>query len=260
MWYQSFKNFTARISSDGKEIITGTSRFLNGGAKLLIYDVEQKKLKKSINAHQNDINSICYVDRENSSLIITASDDGLCKLWDTRALEAPKPAGIFYGHLSGITYVSSREDNRYFITNSKDQSIKLWDLRKFRTDETIYHHFWFDYRMEKLSTVEMEKIKKAMSINPNEQSVATFFGHQVYMSLIRCHFSPRANTDQRYIYSGSADGCVYVYDILTNRLAAKLDFNEEKTIRDCAWHPFEQSIITTDFSGKICKWDHVDLG
>lgn len=258
-FYYSFRVYSAKISPDGRQIIAGTSRSLNGKARLQIFDVEEKKLIRSVNAHENDINSICYVDRANSSLILSGSDDGLCKLWDTRAIENGKPVGIFYGHLSGVTYVSSKEDTRYFISNSKDQSIKLWDLRKSKTEEKPYHHFGFDYRMEKLSTTEIGKIKRAMNANPNDDSVSTFFGHQVYVTLTRCHFSPKFNTDQRYIYSGSADGSVYIYDTLTTELVARLELSDDRIIRDCAWHPVNQSLITTDFSGNICKWDYSEL-
>eukprot|EP00331_Platyophrya_macrostoma_P026604 CAMPEP_0176441674 /NCGR_PEP_ID=MMETSP0127-20121128/21348_1 /TAXON_ID=938130 /ORGANISM="Platyophrya macrostoma, Strain WH" /LENGTH=467 /DNA_ID=CAMNT_0017826517 /DNA_START=31 /DNA_END=1434 /DNA_ORIENTATION=+ len=258
-FYYSFRVYSAKISGDGRHVFAGTSRASNGKAKLQMYDVEEKKLIRSVNAHENDINSICFVDRENSSLILTGSDDGLCKLWDTRSMDNGKPVGIFYGHLSGVTYVSSKEDSRYFVSNSKDQSIKLWDIRRCKTEEKNYHHFGFDYRMEKLSNTEIGKIKKAMKANPNDDSISTFFGHQVYVSLIRCHFSPKFNTDQRYIYSGSADGSVYIYDVMTTDLVAKLEVNEDRVIRDCSWHPVNQSLITTDFAGNICKWDYTDL-
>lgn len=259
-FYYNFRLLSAKISADGSQIIAGTSRCLDGRARLQFYDIKQQTVVTSIPAHDNDINGICYVDKQNPSLVLTGSDDGLCKLWDFRTLKKTnKPVGIFYGHLSGITHVCSKEDMRYFATNSKDQSIKLWDLRKLRAEEEKYYHFGFDYRMEKLSPVEIEKIQKAMKANPLDESISTFFGHQVYVTLIRCHFSPKYNTDQRYIYTGSADGAVYVYDILSGKLAAKLEGNEDRVIRDCAWHPTNQSLVTADFSGNLIKWDYADL-
>lgn len=38
----------------------------------------------------------------------------------------------------------------------------------------------------------------------------TYRGHAVLRTLIRCHFSPAATTDQRYVYSGSSDGKIHV--------------------------------------------------
>ena len=36
-------------------------------------------------------------------------------------------------------------------------------------------------------------------------------GHTVLQTLIRAYFSPAASTGQRYIYSGSADGQIFVW-------------------------------------------------
>ena len=41
----------------------------------------------------------------------------------------------------------------------------------------------------------------------------TFRGHRVLKTLIRCHFSPATSTDQRYIYSGSHDGRVHIWNL-----------------------------------------------
>ena len=34
---------------------------------------------------------------------------------------------------------------------------------------------------------------------------------------IRCHFSPMANTGQKFIYTGCAKGRVVIYDMLTGK-------------------------------------------
>ena len=43
----------------------------------------------------------------------------------------------------------------------------------------------------------------------------TFKGHQVYSTLIRCQFSPLETTGQRYVYTGSSDGKIHIYDLVT---------------------------------------------
>jgi WD repeat-containing protein 23 len=42
-----------------------------------------------------------------------------------------------------------------------------------------------------------------------DPSVRTYRGHSVGYTLIRCYFSPSFTTGQRYIITGSSDGCVY---------------------------------------------------
>jgi len=258
-WYFGMRVYSAKISADGQEIVAGTSRTTNHSAKLQILDANQNKVVRSINAHENDINTVCFVDKLSSSLVITGSDDTLCKLWDIRAFNSNSPIGIFYGHLGGLTNVCSKEDNRYFISNSKDQSIKLWDLRKFSTEKKkVIPAVRVDYRMASLSDLQIERVKERMKTNTDDVSVSTYFGHKVSDTLIRCHFSPKFVTDQRFIYTGSSDGCVYIYDILSGENVSRLQLEEGNTIRDCAWHPYSQNIVTTDFDGNICRWEYFD--
>lgn len=47
--------------------------------------------------------------------------------------------------------------------------------------------------------------------HPHDGCLQTYRGHSVLTTLIRAYWSPPATTGQRYIYSGSADGGVYVY-------------------------------------------------
>ena len=48
-----------------------------------------------------------------------------------------------------------------------------------------------------------------------DRSVFTFKGHQVYSTLIRCQFSPLETTGQRYVYTGSSNGVLHIYDLVT---------------------------------------------
>ena len=110
-----------------------------------------------IPAHDNDVNSVCFLD-SSTQVLASAADDGLCKVWDRRALreDDPVPVGELAGHVDGLTYVSPKGDGRYLITNSKDQTIKLWDLRKFsgrsaveESRRAVTGQRW-DYRMHKI--------------------------------------------------------------------------------------------------------------
>ena len=262
-WFFSLRIYSLKLSGDNKEIIAGCGKAL-GGAPVQIFDIETNQLKQSVFAHKEDINSVCYVDRDNSSIFITASDDGVCKLWDTRILKNFEPAGIFYGHVSGLTHVESKNDNRYFLSNCKDQSAKLWDIRQSTTERKNYPFLKYDYRYEILSSHHIEQIKNYQK--RFDQSVMSFWGHQVHSTLIRSHFSPLYGTNQRYIYSGSYDGRVYIYDTVTGENVVTLEIpNDEdhdiknQIVRDCAWHPFSQQIISTNFRGEVLRWEYGDL-
>jgi WD repeat-containing protein 23 len=262
-WFFSLRIYSLKLSGDNNQLIAACGKAL-GGAPVQIFDLETEQLKHSVFAHKEDINSICYLDKSNSSIFITASDDGVCKLWDTRILKNFEPVGIFYGHVSGLTSVESKEDNRYFISNCKDQSIKLWDIRSFTTEKKNYPFLKYDYRYEILSPQHIEQIKNYQK--RFDQSVMSFWGHQVHSTLIRCHFSPLHGTNQRYIYTGSYDGRIYIYDTHTGENVASLEASigeehdaKNQVVRDCAWHPFSQNLISTSFHGDVHRWEHTDL-
>ena len=250
--YDNFGVWGISFSPDGREIIAGTS-----SDRLIVYDVETNKTIVKINAHSDDVNSVAFID-EGSNLMVSGSDDALCKVWDRRTA-TPTPVGVFPGHTEGIAHVSPKGDGRYFISNSKDQSIKLWDLRGMRTNSTynpqqkkIARYHW-DYRWMEYPPFSKHDI--AFKGHPDDASIMTYRGHAVLETLIRSYFSPLHTTGQRYIYSGSHDGRVYVYDLITGEVAALL-MHHISVVRDCSWHPTEPKLVSCSWDGSIVEWSH----
>ncbi len=166
-----------------------------------------------IPAHDDDVNAVAFADTT-THILASGGDDGICKIWDRRALHEndPVPVGIFAGHVDGITYIDPRGDGRHVITNSKDQTIKLWDLRKFspmeavdEAREVVGNQSW-DYRWQHVPR-HLSRKDQRPSVR-SDRSVMTYRGHTVLQTLIRCRFSPMHSTGQRYIYSGCATGAV----------------------------------------------------
>ena len=145
--------------------------------------------------------------------------------------------GSFCGHEQGITHVESTGDGRLVCSNGKDQCIKLWDMRRPSTAAQAVavsrEQRNFDYRREAYSP-------SRPSSDCVDGSVATYRGHQVFETLIRCHFSP-LRTGHRYIYTGSYaregnGGEVVVYDVMTGEVVRRLR-QHRGTVRDVSWHP-----------------------
>lgn len=94
---------------------------------------------------------------------------------------------------------------------------------------------------------------------PHDRSLVTYSGHRVLNTLIRCHFSPEASTGSRYVYSGSANGKVPIYNLDATRAGivdvqqAAMHNKRRETgiqlryggwssrinvcVRDVSWHP-----------------------
>ncbi len=126
----------------------------------------------------------------------------------------------------------------------------------------------FDYRFMTFSEEEWQP-------HPHDSSLVTFRGHSVLKTLIRCHFSPPGSTNSRYVYTGSEDGSVYVYN-MDATIAGKIDVNSatyhsrprssnadnyslhdggsnrgvwKTCVRDASWHPNAPVIAATSWNG-----------
>jgi WD repeat-containing protein 23 len=226
-----------------------------------VYDIEARRSVLEIPGHDDEVNAVCFANKSSSNILFSGSDDSTIKVWDRRSMADSREAGAFVGHTEGITYIDSKGDGRYCLSNGKDQSMKLWDLRTMMTTaqfaqiNTRQYTTNFDYRWGNYN--EDEWIP-----HPHDNSVVTFRGHRVLRTLIRCHFSPPGSTNSRYVYSGSEDGKIYVYN-MDATLAGKIDVFEatqdsrpyeagniafhpddgdrgtrwKTCVRDASWHP-----------------------
>lgn len=241
----SFGIFSVKYSTDGKELVAGSS-----DDSIYVYDLEANKLSLKILAHTSDVNTVCFAD-ESGHLIYSGSDDNLCKVWDRRCFIQGKPAGILMGHVEGITFLDSRGDGRYLISNGKDQTLKLWDIRRMSSNATCnpgFRNYEWDYRW-------MNYPPQARNLkHPCDQSLATYRGHSVLKTLIRCYFSPEYSTGQKYIYTGSTDSCVYVYDLVSGAQVARLK-HHKSVVRDCSWHPTQPMLVSSSWDGELVRWE-----
>ena len=187
---------------------------------MYVYDIESRQSILRIRAHDDDVNAVCFGDRSSPHLLYSGSDDTTLKVWDRRSMSDSRAAGVFLGHTEGLTYVDSKGDGRYVLSNGKDQNMKLWDLRKMMSTEKAQaidlsqFSTGFDYRWSSYDNVYRN--------HPHDCSLVTYRGHKVLKTLIRCHFSPPGSTDSRYVYSGSEDGSVFIYN-MDATLAGKVD-------------------------------------
>lgn len=238
--------FSIEFSDDTKQIIGGG----NDGC-VYLYDLEQKKRVAKMKVGHEDINCVRWMDK-NCATFLTGSDDGCCKMWDKRCFSADsKPVSTFVGHVEGITHIDVNSDSRFFISNGKDQCIKLWDSRKPHvgtyTAPERQHRHW-DYRWE---SYEAEELASTVT----DTSIMTYRGHRVLETLIRCYFSPDFSTSERYIYTGSQCGMIYIYDVLSGVLVKKLT-GHSGAVRDMSWHPTRPTLISSCWDGTVARWDY----
>ena len=262
--------FSIRFSGDGRNLVAGASRGV-----IIMYDIESRTALHRIPGHDDDVNAVCFADKSSPHILYSGSDDTTLKVWDTRSMGDSRAAGAFVGHIEGLTYIDSKGDGRYILSNGKDQSMKLWDIRMVISPSDFSglrpnnRRGRFDYRWNAYDDDTWYQ-------DPNDNSLVTFRGHRVLQTLIRCHFSPPGSTDSRYVYSGSADGKVYIWN-MDATLAGVVDvFATTKNsrpvnrgygfrgrwgddddgqwrtcVRDASWHPNAPIIAGKHLSAKF---------
>uniref|UniRef100_A0A7S0N7W5 DDB1- and CUL4-associated factor 11 n=1 Tax=Pyramimonas obovata TaxID=1411642 RepID=A0A7S0N7W5_9CHLO len=247
--------WSLEFSHDGREIAAGMGA---GDPALCLLDMDTGKVTVRVRGHRDDVNAVRYADAS-SNILFTGSDDRMCKVWDRRILGSTSgaPVGVLLGHTEGITHIDSKGDGLHLISNGKDQAVRLWDIRKMLNPSEArealqrwhFPQFHWDYRC-------MDYPGVGLAIrHPRDCSVQAYRGHRVLETLIRCYFSPMHTTGQRYIYTGSHEGSVHMYDVVTGKEMRKLDAHIS-TVRDMSWHPTLPLLVSVSWDGTIRRWDH----
>lgn len=199
------------------------------------------KVCQRFTGHYDDINSICF-SQHNANLFFTGSDDCRIGVFDRRT---DSPSGVLEGHTEGITCVDENPSNSNFlVSNSKDQSARLWDLRKLGPASSWRKRNRWDYRNGAHGCNQGE--------HPNDVSLMKYKGHATLITLIRCGFSPRLS-GSRFIYVGSADGMIRIYDVLTGDVVSRL-IGHHSIVRECSWSPRFSELTSASYDGQIVNW------
>ena len=244
----AFGVWSARFDADASRLIAGAS-----DGHVYVHDANRNVTTLRARAHVDDVNAVAWADLGgDANVVYTGSDDATIKVWDARTAgvgenggdcgggggssprasprvgrgsergtsssgRLARPCGVLVGHGAGVTHLDSRGDGRYLISNCKDQTIKLWDVRKMvepsaaeRAARERPTPAWnWDYRYMRFPAEGWDLR------GPDDVSVQTYRGHVVDQTLIRAYFSPRETTGQKYLYSGSSDGRVVFWDVVS---------------------------------------------
>lgn len=105
----------------------------------------------------------------------------------------------------------------------------------------------YDYRWHEYPHAGM------VPTRPIDNSIMTFRGHKVLQTLIRAYWAPPATSAGRCVYTGSADGSVYVFDTVTGHVMHELRHHGD-VVRDCSWHPTRQQLVSVSWDGSVVEW------
>lgn len=103
----SFGIWSIRYSGDGRRLVAGTT-----GGSVVVYDIESRTPLHRIFGHDEDVNAVCFADKASPHVLYSGSDDSVVRVWDIRSMGDSRAAGVFVGHIEGVTYIDSKDDGR----------------------------------------------------------------------------------------------------------------------------------------------------
>jgi len=198
--------------------------------------------------HSNEPNTTPSSSSSSSSSSTSSSTSSSSSSSSTSSDESPSLFSFISALLPSMSSNSNATSNER--VNSASNSLNA-NLRKRAQNRSIW-----DYRYgEGHLTSTLRKKFSGKVVDTADRSLMTYRSHKVFHTLIRSYFSPKETTGQKYIYTGSYDGSIYIYDILTGKVVKRLD-GHHATVRDVSWHPFLPIIMSTSWDGTVQRWDY----
>uniref|UniRef100_A0A0D9ZZ22 Uncharacterized protein n=1 Tax=Oryza glumipatula TaxID=40148 RepID=A0A0D9ZZ22_9ORYZ len=173
--------------------------------------------------------------------LVAGSNDDSIYVYD---LVANKLTLRLPAHHSDVNTVAFADETGHLIYSGSDDNLcKVWDRRCLSTEEpagVLTGH------LHGITHIDSRGDGRCFISNGKDQAIK--------MWDIRKMTSNADSTGQKYIYTGSYDSSVCIYDVVSGSQVAKLKGYHQLAIRDCSWHPFDPMLVSSSWDGRVAKW------
>uniref|UniRef100_A0A8B9J9A4 ATG16 autophagy related 16-like 1 (S. cerevisiae) n=1 Tax=Astyanax mexicanus TaxID=7994 RepID=A0A8B9J9A4_ASTMX len=213
-----------------------------------IWTVDDYRLRHTLTGHSGKVLSARFL--LDNARIVSGSYDRTLKLWDLRSKVCMKT--VFAG--SSCNDIVCTE--QCVMSGHFDKKVRFWDIRA----ESIVCELELLGRVTSLDlnhdrtellTCSRDDLVKIIDLRNN--SVRQTFSAQGFKcgsDFTRVTFSP----DGGYVAAGSADGVLYVWNVLTGKLDKTLDKNHSSAINSVSWSPSGTYVVSVEKGSKAVLW------
>ncbi|CAL8363300.1 unnamed protein product [Merluccius merluccius] len=213
-----------------------------------IWTVDDFRLRHTLTGHSGKVLAARFL--LDNARIVSGSYDRTLKLWDLRSKVCMKT--VFAG--SSCNDIVCTE--QCVMSGHFDKKVRFWDIRA----ESIVNDLELQGRVTcldlsqertELLTCSRDDLLKIIDLRTNTvRQTFSAPGFKCGADWTRVCFSP----DGSYVVGGSADGGVYVWNVLTGKLDRLLDKNHSSAINAVSWSPSGTFVLSVEKGSKAVLW------
>uniref|UniRef100_A0A8C9ZY83 ATG16 autophagy related 16-like 1 (S. cerevisiae) n=1 Tax=Sander lucioperca TaxID=283035 RepID=A0A8C9ZY83_SANLU len=210
------------------------------------------------------------------SYLLAASNDFASRIW---TVDDYRLRHTLTGHSGKVLSARFLLDNARIVSGSYDRTLKLWDLRSKVCMKTVFAgsscndivcteqcvmsgHFdkkirFWDIRAESIvQELELQGRVTSLDLNHDRTELLSCSRDDLLKIIdlrtnaVRHTFSP----DGSYVAGGSADGALYIWNVLTGKVERTLDRNHNSAINSVSWSPSGAYVASVEKGSKAVLW------
>ncbi|XP_076197803.1 autophagy-related protein 16-1 isoform X6 [Aptenodytes patagonicus] len=213
-----------------------------------IWTVDDNRLRHTLTGHSGKVLSAKFL--LDNARIVSGSHDRTLKLWDLRSKVCIKT--VFAG--SSCNDIVCTE--QCVMSGHFDKKIRFWDIRTesiVKELELLGRITALDLNSERTELLTCSRDDLLKIIDLRVSAVKQTFSAQGFKcgsDWTRVVFSPDGN----YVAAGSADGALYIWNVLTGKLERMLAKHHSSSINAVAWSPAGAHVVSVDKGNKAVLW------
>ncbi|XP_061575950.1 autophagy-related protein 16-1 isoform X2 [Cololabis saira] len=213
-----------------------------------IWTVDDFRLRHTLTGHSGKVLSARFL--LDNARIVSGSYDRTLKLWDLRSKVCMKT--VFAG--SSCNDIVCTE--QCVMSGHFDKKVRFWDIRAesiVRELELLGRVTSLDLNHDRteLLTCSRDDLLKIIDLRTNAvRQTFSAQGFKCGADWTRVTFSP----DGSYVIGGSADGALYVWNVLTGQLERTLDRNHNSAINSVSWSPSGAFVVSVEKGSRAILW------